>query len=303
MSIIGEGSYGTIYKPPLPCKNSSATKKNSVGKVFEDAEDMYDEKEKHELVSSLDPEHTYTLPLYDNCVIAKGYQHQLIYKYGGKDLKSLLKTKGTASKFKSFIRNIGPLLYGIQTLARHKYVHLDIKPENILFKNNKIYLIDFGLTDSFKNVYSKSNNHILEHDYPYYPPEFKAHNYTSSFESFFRKYKRSLDYTAVVYNKKINYYKEMELIVGIDIKKELESMYKRPLYLPEKVDVFSLGIVLLLFYVWSGLPEKKYKLPSPNRGLKEGSLELIKGMVCLDPKKRYTIDETIKQYESLLSAI
>ena len=61
----------------------------------------------------------------------------------------------------------------------------------------------------------------------------------------------------------------------------------------DKTDIYSIGIVLLLFYIWSGANSKK-----KNEKIKD----LIKQMVRFNPQKRIAIDDLIKEYAKLSSA-
>jgi serine/threonine protein kinase len=301
--ILGTGAYGTIYKPPLPCANGSPTKSNTVGKVFEKdgVEDMLIEKYHHEFINKIDPPHKYTLPLYKECILVKNEQHQLIYKYGGKDLKNLLRTKGTFKKFIKFIKNIKPLLEGLKVLKDHKYVHQDIKPENILINKNKIYLIDFGLSRKFNEIYINTNDYVLNHVYPYFPPEYSLKNYNNSFDQFYKKYKKSIDFNTQIYNKRINFLNSMKTELNINIKEELENIYKKPSYDPSKIDVFSFGIVILIFYLWSGIGDLKIKSPSSKIvSFKNKIINFINGLINLDVKKRYSIEQAIEEYKNLI---
>ena len=38
------------------------------------------------------------------------------------------------------------LLEGFKILQKYQILHRDIKPDNIMFKNNKVKLIDFGIS-------------------------------------------------------------------------------------------------------------------------------------------------------------
>ena len=60
--------------------------------------------------------------------------------------EDVLKSKTKFTKnFKNLMKACGPLFLGIQQLSVHKISHHDINDRNILYRNRKIKLIDFGL--------------------------------------------------------------------------------------------------------------------------------------------------------------
>lgn len=297
MSIIGEGAYGTIYKPHLPCKNSSKTKKyaSSIGKVFDEEKYMLKEKHIHNIVNKLDPKHKYTLPLYEQCTVVKYYdKYQLIYKYGGKDLKYVLKMNSSIRLFKKIFKLFGALFNGLKVLLDHQYAHLDIKPDNILFHKDHIYLIDFGIAKKLNEIYKNTNHTQLYFDYPYYPPEFKLFN-DDNFEEFYIKYAKSLNRIVIIGNERVNYYEAIEKLFNINIRDELYALYKKKdrTYDPEKIDIFSVGIVLMLLFIWSGLSKK-------NTLLSKKFKEFIWGMINFDVNERYCIHKVLNEFDIII---
>lgn len=287
-NIIGEGAYGVIYKPALPC-DTKKKYRDTVGKVFENAEAMLTEKYNHEFINKIDPEHKYTVQLYDECSLVDSQKYQLIYKYGGSDMKHLLLSKGSPAKFKRILKSIKPVLMGLQILIKKGYAHMDIKPDNILKKGTNIYLIDFGLTTKTDQLYVPENDYIFNHDYPYYPCEFKLINYNDSFETFYTKYKKSINMEVYLFNTKINIFDQLQITFNINIKQQLFKIYmnfNKDKLDTDKIDLFSLGITLFLFYVWSGIKNDKIK-------------DLIRGMTHFDVTKRFNIKQTIKEYNKI----
>jgi serine/threonine protein kinase len=63
-----------------------------------------------------------------------------------------------------------------ETLLNNNFLHLDIKPDNILWNNNnnKLLLIDFGLSASIKNIdeFLTNNINLISQPYMFWCPEF-----------------------------------------------------------------------------------------------------------------------------------
>jgi serine/threonine protein kinase len=192
---IAEGAYGCTFKPHLMCL-SGESYKDGIGKIFSSEKSYQEEMDTHKIMKKIDPKNEFTVPMYSACVTdlnqARGRDFvelcslankreepivkQIIYKYGGIDLSRIVNTWNTAFKhlyFDDLLYMLPPLLSGIINMVKKGYVHCDIKPANILYNDDlkKLYLIDFGLVTEYKNI--KSDQGILIHPYPYYPPEFK----------------------------------------------------------------------------------------------------------------------------------
>ena len=77
----------------------------------------------------------------------------------------------------NFAIHLESLFYGIAELEKHGMVHMDIKPDNILFdrEGKRGTLIDFEKMTCFKSVYRERNIFHFRHaraEFIYYPPEF-----------------------------------------------------------------------------------------------------------------------------------
>lgn len=334
MPLIGEGTYGCVFKPYIKCKNyahktkssklqktpQDSTKDNTkVGKVFVDNLEFNNEKEIQEIVAKIDPNNDFTVPLYEDCNInsfknsnsadkcifintkIKTNYYQLIYRDGGVSFKDLLKIPGSPTKFIILLSKLRPILVGLEKLNNAKYVHQDIKPPNILFDTHKISLIDFGIMTHINQIYDQDNLYVLRYDYPYYPPEYKLFVYkNSTFPVFSRHFLENFDFIFNIGGNQVDLLHSISGL-GINIDLELPKLYSKRfdnhVYSTEKIDIYSLGIVLLEFFIWSGIFNKDYK----NENLKNMIIEFIKGMIHFNVEERYDFKTLIKQYDNLSS--
>lgn len=307
MPFISSGSYGCIFKPYVKCANRQVKlrDKNVIGKIFENDEDLEKEREKVMMVQVLDPKHEFTLPFYGECDVttfskynaADKCEHidsfddpsprkQLLYAYGGKDLLKYME-QNTNTGYKSVLKAFIPIIEGVNILNNHKISHLDIKPDNIVYDGNRLYLIDFGMLSPTSKIYKLK--YILDHDYPFFPPEFKCsvhNNFKTFVDRFYENFhfkimlsKRSVDIQSIMTNT-IGYTEHEQL-------EDLKALFKSQKRYSTKVDVYALGIVLTLLYQWS-----KYD----NTELRA----LIKQMIRFDPNKRVSIKQVASQYSKTL---
>lgn len=176
--IIGVGTYGCVFKPPLKCKNKTR-KRNGISKLMiqENALDeimtTQDISKRIELIPNykkyfilskqfciLDKLSTkdemHMKRLCDETII-KDYEEKknLIshnQPYGGKNLHIILleKSKLSETKQKATLIDITKklkdlLLYGIVPMHKMNIFHTDIKPQNLVWNKKTIKLIDWGL--------------------------------------------------------------------------------------------------------------------------------------------------------------
>lgn len=332
--LIGEGNYGCVYRPPLPCLSTPSAPPtphtNSiyhVGKVFASQKDFMREKRIMKVLQRIDPKNTFTLPIINTCTIStttfnnsstkpcesiqesviernKPILPQLTMPYGGINLKSYMrKHRGNIKSLKTILQASRSLLQGLALMARKGYVHQDIKPQNILVGENdkRLILIDFGIMVNHRRVFDKSkNDYVLEFDYPYYPPEFKLFSHkTTSLASFLPIFKDNFSYRTI---SKRGYLDIIENDLNIDIKKQLKELISHPSYDVTKIDIYSLGIVFLELYMWCGFADAK----SPKRSTQKQIIKsefslLISHMIHLDPTQRCTCEAALTHLDKLLT--
>lgn len=274
MPVIGEGAYGKVYRPPKPC-NRRYSAANRVGKVFGDMYSYKDELQTMQQVKKINSTSEFTIPMYQSCPEAL----QIIYEDGGKDLYDYLQVnKPSDSLFTRLLKQIGHICFGLTRLTANGYVHQDVKLENLVYNGKKMYLIDFGLMNRSSDIYKHRD--ILEYDYMAYPPEFKRYLQKGRL---LLRFKKNFEGTTLMSSIK-EYYKDME--------KDLRSLADSPSYPTEKIDVYSLGIVLAYIYRWYCRTGKR------NTDVEA----LIRGMVCMDPKKRLGAPQALAHIERIVGS-
>jgi len=185
MGIIGEGSYGCVMKPSLPCKNKTVSYKNKISKWML-SESAVKEVQEYALVGQADKnaefstgqpircsikENASTLKAISKCKLNKKFKNKtmkqigaetalLIIKDGGLDLEKWVKQKSDKKGIKDFWHEAIRLFRGIKVFQEYDLVHHDIKPQNIVYmeKTRRVNYIDFGLMRSLKTEAAKCRN-------------------------------------------------------------------------------------------------------------------------------------------------
>lgn len=204
--VIGEGAYGCVQKPSLPCetlpslnfkyddyvskfmKNKDAQKEFSEFVVIS----KYDTKNEYHLGTPIMCKPELTSENIDDISKCKYIEKTeiidnpdnyslLLLKYGGPDLSSFCKNhistflkKNKHLKSYKFWFDVHHLLKGLKFFRDNNLIHYDIKPQNILFnlKTGKLMFIDFGLMNTMTNIIEKSKNNtnnlaVFHWSYPF----------------------------------------------------------------------------------------------------------------------------------------
>lgn len=204
--VIGEGSYGCVQQPSIPCENLPSPDFNYdeyVSKLMKN-KDAQKELRQFIVIANYDTNNEYhigrpvlckpeltedVLEDIEKCHYFKKTDivdnpddfSLLLLKYGGPDLatfckdhiKNFLKTNKN-NKSDHFWLEVQHLLKGLKFFRDNNIVHHDIKPQNILFNldNGKLMFIDFGLMNTTSDIIEKSktdqNNLAVFHwSYPF----------------------------------------------------------------------------------------------------------------------------------------
>lgn len=184
--VIGEGSYGCVMKPSLPCKNKTVSYKNKISKWML-SEAAVKEVQEYALVGQADKKAEFstgqpimcsmkdsasTWKAISTCkLLKKKFKNKtmkqvaaestlLIIGDGGLDLEKWVKNiqkKGDKTVISTFWREAVRLFRGIQVFQQYDLVHHDIKPQNVVYneEEHRLNYIDFGLMRSLKTEGAK----------------------------------------------------------------------------------------------------------------------------------------------------
>lgn len=178
-TLIGEGTYGCVYRPAIKCENATNTGiDKKVSKVMKLAEANLEYSE-YDQIGNADPQQKYYLGKPQMCSMSEAdYKASveqsgcriltpnstytdytmLQYEDGGTDLETFaigyLKTFLAPNKQKQtdlFWLNAHSLFMGLKMFAENDILHDDVKPQNIVLKYDlangtvRFNYIDFGL--------------------------------------------------------------------------------------------------------------------------------------------------------------
>lgn len=311
MPFVASGSYGCVFRPHLACKGKHplSSKKGTVGKVFEDHSEFENEREMFEKVRQIDPHGLFTLPLLGECetrdrprrsdriedcplidMSRSTSYDQLIIPDGGISLSAKCQDKPLSrSTFWRMVPLLVPILEGLVTLKGHGQVHQDIKPENIMYKKGRLYLIDFGIMSEAKKIYIHGNG-MLGADYPYFPPEYKLFSAPKgqAVDRFISSFLENFTFSIKIAGSHANIPRLMEEALDIDLTEALADLHASPQFDPSKVDVYQLGMVIFMMYISCGL--HKARRPTPRTA---AARTLILGMLIPSPRERLSPEEAL----------
>jgi len=189
MNLLGQGSYGCVYKPGIMCDGKKTTQKY-ITKVQEEEQSTYNEINIGKKVMKIPNYGRYFSPIIETCPLNvsriddKEMSKCLIYdkrtkfttnkmKYVGENTlySGLKKLANTYPKlFIRLIINSSMDVYKqFQLLNDNKIIHMDVKQDNIVLKDttNKPIIIDFGL--SFDVSEFKASDVFFVYGYDYSP--------------------------------------------------------------------------------------------------------------------------------------
>lgn len=310
-NLIDSGTYGCVINPPVSHeKNISKVivpynnpNQSDIGKLYKHGLEEFEiELDLLKKVQLIDPDNEFTTefkgamivnkenikdPELVNCLTKKNkktkFYHQIILENGGTRVD-----KEFSLSYSDFIIKFEVFLKGMAKLQSQNFVHLDIKPANVLISKDKISLIDFGLMTKADELFKYDNRHILGYlEYPFYPPEFyisyiimkygrindeKLENifnqsFVSNNDSLFRRYKTGIQ--------------EFHSIIKKTKKQELfKKVFNQDLAL--KADVFSIAYILVAF---------NKKITYSNQSEKDFVDTLYKKCIEVNPYTRISMKE------------
>lgn len=207
MTVLGKGAFGCVVSPSLKCTDSSIKTNKKVSKIMRE-NDAMEEMTEYKVLEKIPELKKYLLTFPQPCKpvndekfhnAIKQCKHARVNRvYNGTDtnsISSLLLENGgvglgdlvskftkklSMHEFEIFLTSIKNLFETLIILRKHKYVHQDIKANNIVYslQTGKISLIDFGKLSSFQKIKQNSQNdsHNEGTTWFNYPPEAKFMN-------------------------------------------------------------------------------------------------------------------------------
>ena len=245
MVLIGEGSFGCVYRPPLRCKTKSKiTRKKMISKLMTN-EEAKEEVDEYELLKRIDPRNMYYLGPPQQCdanptdvkktkkdcsLLEENPDTNdydlLFYKDGGIDLDNFVEehlekylVKNARAQTDKFFFNAHKLFLGIRHYINHAFLHHDIKPSNIVF-DPKTYIfnfIDFGLSLTTRTFV---RDIIKKRDY-------ESFHWSYPVELGFTKFKKDFHFEKLT-NEKIDHVERdfLSYFVNFDNEEDAKKLYK-----------------------------------------------------------------------------
>jgi len=237
---------------------------------------------------------------------------QHVMEYSGEQLGHYIKRYYDYSETlprAEFFKILENLFYGIKRLNDNNLVHCDLKEPNIIVSNKKrLRIIDFGLTMSVSDFYNPDMNTLIMVDYPFVAaPECGAFVRKSdnkpplSYDEFVKSYdKYSLTMNGASWYKYFIPDQAANRQLYDNMVNSVNSSgltYLTSVDAALKQDPYTLGLIILRLI-------DKYRplLPSSNDNPDTVKLcrELIKGLLCPDPRQRFNIKQAIDILKQIL---
>jgi cyclin-dependent kinase-like len=144
ISVIGEGSYGIVYK----CKNKTTGEFVAIKKLKESSEGSFYKIISRELKSLKILRHINIVNLKES--FKKSGIYYLVFEFMDKNLLELLNLNPTGLDPNLIRHIIYQICKGLKFIHKNNFIHRDVKLENILIdKNNNVKICDFGFTREY----------------------------------------------------------------------------------------------------------------------------------------------------------
>lgn len=305
VKLIGQGTYGCVYRKPLQCKNPAMNKKygspDYLMKVS-DVKALAEEMKISEMMKKIDPFQEYFLYLLpEGCDIKTSYASLrpkckievleeiredsknvkgYFLKYGGVALKDYLATHRDSITIDTVWNWLNKLVKGLVLLKLLGLVHQDLKTDNLVVNaEGDIFFIDFGLT--YKASATEDNSVGVFYQIL---PMFYSLFYADKAE---RKEKCDDIYGHLTDYKEM--YTKLDRLASTDPRRYWQDVIFPNIY---KIDIFSIGKIFVDIYT-----NMKEKFRSQNAGKTDLLRNLILPMYYADPDVQYSLDDIVAYIE------
>lgn len=171
LSFVGKGSYGMVYLAFDKNNNKKVIIKQDRVRVGKNCKKML--KDEAHTLSLLSHE---SIPKCLN-FFRDDYKSFLVMDYiEGKNFEDLVLNEGSKFNEKESLQILLKVLNIVKYIHKKKVIHRDLRLPNIIWKNNQVYIIDFGLSvfSSLEEV-ATTKNIFVEKDFS------RDRTYTSDF--------------------------------------------------------------------------------------------------------------------------
>ena len=173
-ALLGQGSYGCVFRPALACKGNTRNRPHQISKLM-DGVDAIEELEQRDLFHTIDPAQKYFLYPFEicdpqlpfrntnnvkGCKVPMKVRKILQSLDGGESIGAI---KIEPADYPAFFKSISNLFEGLEKAHAKDVVHNDIKPDNIVVSktDNGHYntrFIDFGISFKWDDLDKISKN-------------------------------------------------------------------------------------------------------------------------------------------------
>ena len=333
--LLASGSSSCIFKPFIPCKDSSDKQTNDkISKiVYGKKSDKYlnQEKTMNNIIRKIDGYKRWCLiynkfckaPTYSN--IFKNYDkdildcldemysekfnktnNMMIGDYGGITFEdyfedNILKHKSVKTinrEIYILFKKMAPLFIGLDELNKNKLVHLDIKVNNIVLHDNVFKYIDFGLSCKLNDkvhLETRSKSEFYGKRYYLWYPIEYIFSNANKSDLDYELSKLNADKTRKHFEKGGKIHKLFNRDFEADIRNNIKDRKINKNELYSKIDTYSLGLLIPYLFVDYGIT----KYINKSDFLKE-LFSFFSEMCDPDYEKRITPIMCLNKYYSLL---
>ena len=173
-ALLGQGSYGCVFRPALACKGNTRDRPGQISKLM-DGVDAIEELKQRDLFYSVDPTQKYFLYPFEicdpklpfnaknnvtKCKVPMKVRKILQSLDGGESIGDI---KLDSAEYPAFFKSITNLFEGLEKAHAKDIIHNDIKPDNIVVsKTDKgdfnARFIDFGISFKWDDLDEISKN-------------------------------------------------------------------------------------------------------------------------------------------------
>lgn len=187
-SVVGEGTYGCVHKPPMKCKNKTEVVDPTIASKLMKDRDAQSEMSEFKLIEDADKDELFHLGKPSICKVDDTQSNKdamvkcrsgsfkpdlvdqyslLLIKYGGLDLekygaklKEMTVNMANRRIVEHFWMDMSRIIFSLKVMNDKGAVHHDLKHQNIVYNqdNGRANLIDFGLMTTKKHIQTASNN-------------------------------------------------------------------------------------------------------------------------------------------------